>query len=406
MSRFIGILGLVILLGIAYLLSNNKKAINWKLVGIGITLQVTFALLILKVPVGRRVFESLGGLITKLLDFTKEGTTFLFGGLIDPTKSGVIFAFQILPTIIFFSAFMSILYYLGIMQAIISVLAKGIAKLLGTSGAETLSAVGNIFLGQTEAPLLIKPFIKSMTKSELLTIMIGGMATVAGGVMAGYVAMGISASHLLAASIMAAPAGLIVSKIIFPETETPATKGKIEFELEATNSNLIDAAATGASEGLSLALNVGAMLLAFIALIAFVNSLIAWVGGLFGADFLSLGWILGRLFSPLAYVMGIPSQDIIKAGELIGQKVVLNEFVAYANLAPMIKAGVLSEKATVILTYALCGFANISSIGIQIGGIGGLAPERRSEIAQLGIRALIGGLITTCMTGTIAGLLL
>lgn len=406
MSRFIGILGLVILLGIAYLLSNNKKAINWKLVGIGVTLQVTFALLILKVPVGRRVFESLGGLITKLLDFTKEGTTFLFGGLIDPTKSGVIFAFQILPTIIFFSAFMSILYYLGVMQAIISVLAKGIAKLLGTSGAETLSAVGNIFLGQTEAPLLIKPFIKSMTKSELLTIMIGGMATVAGGVMAGYVAMGISASHLLAASIMAAPAGLIVSKIIFPETETPATKGKIEFELEATNSNLIDAAATGASEGLSLALNVGAMLLAFIALIAFVNSLIAWVGGLFGADFLSLGWILGRFFSPLAYVMGIPSQDIIKAGELIGQKVVLNEFVAYANLAPMIKAGVLSEKATVILTYALCGFANISSIGIQIGGIGGLAPERRSEIAQLGIRALIGGLITTCMTGTIAGLLL
>ncbi|QGU95917.1 NupC/NupG family nucleoside CNT transporter [Clostridium bovifaecis] len=406
MSRFIGILGLIILLGIAYLLSNNKKAINWKLVGIGITLQVTFALLILKVPVGRRIFESLGGLITKLLDFTKEGTTFLFGGLIDPSKSGVIFAFQILPTIIFFSAFMSILYYLGVMQAIISVLAKGIAKLLGTSGAETLSAVGNIFLGQTEAPLLIKPFIKKMTKSELLTIMIGGMATVAGGVMAGYVAMGISASHLLAASIMAAPAGLIVSKIIFPETETPATKGKIEFELEATNSNIIDAAATGASEGLSLALNVGAMLLAFIALIAFVNSLIAWIGGLFGADFLSLGWILGRLFSPLAYVMGIPSQDVIKAGELIGQKVVLNEFVAYANLAPMIKAGALSQKAAVILTYALCGFANISSIGIQIGGIGGLAPERRSEIAQLGIRALIGGLITTCMTGTIAGLLL
>ncbi|WP_097026410.1 NupC/NupG family nucleoside CNT transporter [Clostridium peptidivorans] len=406
MSRFIGILGLIILLGIAYLLSNNKKAINWKLVGIGISLQVTFAILILKVPAGRKVFESAGGLVTKLLDFTREGSSFLFGDLVATNKFGSIFAFQVLPTIIFFSAFMSILYYLGVMQVIISVLAKGIAKLLGTSGAETLSAVGNIFLGQTEAPLLIKPFIKSMTKSELLTIMIGGMATVAGGVMAGYVAMGINASHLLAASIMAAPAGLIVSKIIFPETETPATKGETNLELEVTNSNVIDAAATGASEGLSLALNVGAMLLAFIALIAFINSIIAWVGGLLGADFLSLGWILGRAFSPLAYVMGIPAQDIIKSGELIGQKVVLNEFVAYANLATMIKAGALSDKATVILTYALCGFANISSIGIQIGGIGGLAPERRAEIAELGVKALIGGLITTCMTGTIAGILL
>lgn len=406
MSRFIGILGLIVLLGIAYLLSNNKKAINWKLVGIGISLQVTFAILILKVPAGRKVFESIGGLVTKLLDFTREGSAFLFGDLVATNKFGSIFAFQVLPTIIFFSAFMSILYYLGVMQVIISVLAKGIAKLLGTSGAETLSAVGNIFLGQTEAPLLIKPFIKSMTKSELLTIMIGGMATVAGGVMAGYVAMGINASHLLAASIMAAPAGLIVSKIIFPETETPATKGETNLQLEVTHSNVIDAAATGASEGLSLALNVGAMLLAFIALIAFINSIIAWLGGLLGADFLSLGWILGRVFSPLAYLMGIPAQDIIKSGELIGQKVVLNEFVAYANLATMIKAGALSDKATVILTYALCGFANISSIGIQIGGIGGLAPERRAEIAELGVKALIGGLITTCMTGTIAGILL
>lgn len=406
MSKFVGILGLIILLGIAYLLSNNKKAINWKLVGIGVSLQIIFALLILKVPAGRIVFEYVGGLVSKLLEFTGDGAAFLFGDLVNSNKFGSIFAFQVLPTIVFFSAFMSILYYLGIMQAIISLLAKGIAKMLGTSGAETLSAVGNIFLGQTEAPLLIKPFIKSMTKSELLTIMVGGMATVSGGVMAGYVAMGISASHLLVASIMAAPAGLIVSKIIFPETEEPATKGKIELDLEATNSNIIDAAATGASEGLSLALNVGAMLLAFIALIAFINSLIGWVGGLFGADFLSLGWILGRLFAPLAYVMGIPSVDIIKAGELIGQKVVLNEFVAYANLAPMIKGGALTQKGATILTYALCGFANISSIGIQIGGIGGLAPERRSEIAELGVKALIGGLITTCMTGTIAGLLM
>lgn len=406
MNRYIGVLGLIILLGIAYLLSSNKKAINWKLVGIGISLQIIFALLILKVPAGRGVFEYIGGFVTKLLDFTMEGSAFLFGDLVNANKFGSIFAFQVLPTIIFFSAFMSILYYLGVMQFIISLLAKGIAKLLGTSGAETLSAVGNIFLGQTEAPLLVKPFIRTMTKSELLTVMLGGMATVAGGVMAGYVAMGINASHLLAASIMAAPGGLIVSKIIFPETETPVTKGETKTEMKINNSNVIDAAASGASEGLSLALNVGAMLLVFIALIAFINSIIGWIGGLFGADFLSLGWILGRIFSPLAYVMGIPGQDIVKAGELIGQKVVLNEFVAYANLAPIIKAGGLTEKGATILTYALCGFANISSIGIQIGGIGGLAPERRSEIAELGVKALIGGVITTCMTGTIAGLLM
>lgn len=406
MNRLIGLMGLGIILLIAYLLSNNKKKINWKLVAIGIGLQVVFGILILKFPPGRVAFEAVGGVIDKLLDFTREGSAFLFGDLVNSNKMGVIFAFQILPTIVFFSAFMSILYYLGVMQLIISILAKGIARLLGTSGAETLSAVGNIFLGQTEAPLLIKPFIRKMTKSELLTIMIGGMATVAGGVMAGYVAMGVSASYLLAASIMAAPGGLIISKIIFPETETPATKDKLDMELESQSSNIIDAAATGASEGLSLALNVGAMLLAFIALIAVVNSLIGWVGGIFGFTNLSLGWILGRVFAPLAFVMGIPTQDIITAGDLFGTKVVLNEFVAYARFAPMIKSGALHPKTVVILTYALCGFANISSIGIQIAGIGGLAKERRQEIAELGVKALIGGLLTTCMTGTIAGILM
>ncbi|AWZ49259.1 NupC/NupG family nucleoside CNT transporter [Clostridiaceae bacterium 14S0207] len=405
MSRFIGLLGIIVIIGIAYLLSDNKKKINWKLVGIGIGLQVLFALIILKVPLGRIVFQSVGSVIDSLLAFTNEGSKFLFGPLVTSDSLGMIFAFKILPTIVFFSAFMSILYYLGIMQFIISILAKGIAKLLGTSGAETLSAVGNIFLGQTEAPLLIKPFIKGMTKSELLTIMVGGMATVAGGVMAGYVAMGVDAANLLAASIMAAPGGLIISKIICPQDEVPETNGSVKIEIKSECSNIVDAAATGASEGLSLALNVGAMLLAFIALIALVNSVIGVIGVRIGMPSLDLGWILGRIFAPLAYVMGIPQQDIIQAGNLFGTKVVLNEFVAYANFAPLIKSHALHPKTILILTYALCGFANISSIGIQIGGIGGLAPEKRKDIAKLGLKAMIGGLLTTCLTGTIAGIL-
>ncbi|KGN01673.1 Na+ dependent nucleoside transporter domain-containing protein [Clostridium novyi A str. 4570] len=404
MNRFVGLLGVAVILLIAYLLSNDKKKIDWKLVAISIGLQVVFALLILKFPPGRMAFEFVGNLINKLLDFTKEGSIFLFGDLANSQKFGVIFSFQILPTIVFFSAFMSILYHLGIMQAIISVLAKGIAKLLGTSGAETLSAVGNIFLGQTEAPLLIKPFIKGMTKSEIMTIMVGGMATVAGGVMAGYVAMGINASYLLAASIMAAPGGLMISKILYPQTEKTETGGDVKIDIEVQSSNVVDAASTGASEGLSLALNVGAMLLAFIALVALVNAIIAFFGGLFGMPQLSLGWILGRVFSPLAFVMGIPTQDILTAGNLFGTKVVLNEFVAYAEFAKIMNT--LNPKTVMILTYALCGFANISSIGIQIGGIGGLAPEKRKDIAGLGVKALIGGLLTTCLTGTIAGILM
>lgn len=405
MDRFIGLIGIVVIIGIAYLFSDNRKKINWKLVLTGLGLQIVFALIILKVPFGRSFFEGASSVITKILDFTLEGSSFLFGNLLDQETFGMIFALQVLPTIIFFSSLMGILYYLGIMQAIVKFIAKWICKLLGTSGAETLSAVGNIFLGQTEAPLLVKPYIKGMTKSELTAIMVGGMATVAGGVMAGYVAMGVNAGHLLAASIMAAPAGLILAKILVPETEEPETKDISNISVEKTASNVVEAAANGASEGLSLALNVAAMLLAFVALIALLNYLLSLAGGIVGFPELNFQWILGKLFSPLAFVMGVPGSDLTAAGSLLGQKVMLNEFVAYSDLANYVSSGVLQEKTILIMTYALCGFANISSVAIQIGGIGGLAPEKKSTIAKLGFRALLGGALATCLTATIAGIL-
>ena len=405
MDRFIGILGVIVILGIAYLFSENKKKINWRLVATGLGLQIIFALIILKVPFGRKAFEAASGFITRILDFTAEGTTFLFGNLTDQATFGSIFALNVLPTIIFFSALMGILYYLGIMQAIVKFIAKGICKLLGTSGAETLSAVGNIFLGQTEAPLLVRPYISSMTKSEMTAIMVGGMATVAGGVMAGYVAMGINAGHLLAASIMAAPAGLVLAKMLVPETEEPETKDITNIEVEKTASNVVEAAANGASDGLMLALNVAAMLLAFVALIALFNYLIGLVGGLFGFPELSLNWILGKLFSPLAFVMGVPTGDLSAAGSLLGQKVMINEFVAYSDLSALSSSGVLQEKIILIMTYALCGFANISSVAIQIGGIGAMAPNKKGTIAKLGFKALLGGALATCLTATIAGIL-
>ena len=405
MDRFIGILGVIVILGIAYLFSENKKKINWRLVATGLGLQIIFALIILKVPFGRKVFEAASGFITRILDFTAEGTTFLFGNLTDQATFGSIFALNVLPTIIFFSALMGILYYLGIMQSIVKFIAKGICKLLGTSGAETLSAVGNIFLGQTEAPLLVRPYISSMTKSEITAIMVGGMATVAGGVMAGYVAMGINAGHLLAASIMAAPAGLVLAKMLVPETEEPETKDITNIEVEKTASNVVEAAANGASDGLMLALNVAAMLLAFVALIALFNYLIGLVGGLFGFPEISLNWILGKLFSPLAFVMGVPTGDLSAAGSLLGQKVMINEFVAYSDLSALSASGVLQEKTILIMTYALCGFANISSVAIQIGGIGAMAPNKKGTIAKLGFKALLGGALATCLTATIAGIL-
>ena len=405
LERLIGIVGLVVLIFIAYLLSENKKRINWRLVISGMILQLIFAILILKVPAGQKVFIAASDVINSLLEFTKEGTRFLFGDLVNVDKFGFIFALQVLPTIIFFSALMGILYYLGIMQFIISIIAKGLAKLLGTSGAETTSAVANIFLSQNEAPLVVKPYINKMTRSELLAIMTGGMATVAGSVMAGYVAMGVNAGHLLAASIMAAPAGLVFAKILVPETEEAVTKNGVDIKSENQSSGIIEAAAIGAGEGLQIALGVGGMLLAFIALIALANALLSWVGSFFGAPYITINWVFGRLFAPIAYVMGVPAVDVVAAGDLLGQKTVLNEFVAYSSLSGLIKEGSLQPKTIVMLTYALCGFANFSSIAVQIGSIGAIAPERRGDVAKLGLKALVGGALSAFMTATIAGIL-
>lgn len=408
MDRFTGILGLISILGVAYLFSENRKKINWRLVGTGLVLQVLFALFVLKTSIGQDIFNGFNGVIMKLLSFTNEGTNFLFGPLSNGSgaiPAGSVFVFNVLPTMIFFSSLMSVLYHLGVMQFIIKFISKGLAKLLKTSGAETLSAVGNIFLGQTEAPLLIKPYIAKMTRSEIMAIMVGGMATVAGGVMAGYVAMGVNAGMLLAASIMAAPAGLLLAKMLVPETEEPETKAGTEVKLESTSSSVIEAAANGASEGLGLALNVGAMLLAFIALIALINALLAWVGTLVGMDYLSLYWVLGKVFTPIAWLIGVPAQDLSTAGSLLGQKIAINEFVAYSELGVNIANHTLQPKTIMILSYALCGFANFSSIAIQIAGIGGLAPERKGTIAKLGFKALLGGVLATFMTASIAGIL-
>ena len=430
-----GLFGLVTLLGIAWLFSSNRQAIDWRLVLTGVTLQILFAMLVLLVPGGRDVFDTLGGVFVKLLDFTREGSGFIFGDLARAEKFGVIFAVQVLPTIIFFAALMGVLYHLGVMQAIVKGLAWAITRVMKVSGAETTSVCASIFIGQTEAPLTVRPYISRMTQSELLTVMIGGMAHIAGGVLAAYVAMlggtdpvqqAFYAKHLLTASVMAAPATIVIAKLLVPETGDPLTRGQVRMEVERSTTGVIDAAASGAGDGLKLALNVGAMLLAFVALIALINSPLQWLGGLPWGDSgvtingwlsdmsgrpidLSLQVILGYVLSPIAWIIGVPWQDATVVGSLIGQKVVLNEFVAYIGLADIINGRVegvaLSAQGTLIATYALCGFANFASIAIQIGGIGGLAPERRGDIARFGMRAVLGGSLATFMTATIAGVL-
>ncbi len=434
-ARLIGLLGLGTMIGIAWLLSNNRSRINWRLVATGVGLQAVFGVLVLKTGVGQALFRGANAVFGRLLGFTTEGAAFIFGNLargnnvpvgtttgtnpaFDPLSSsgmwadvGAFFAFNVLPTIIFFSALMSVLYYLGIMQRIVHGLAWVIQRALGTSGAETLSAAGNIFVGQTEAPLLIKPFVGRMTNSELNTVMVGGFATIAGGVMAAYVGF-LSpffpdiAGHLLTASVMNAPAALLISKILVPEIGEPVTRGNVKIEIERTDANVIEAAASGAGQGLQLALNVGAMLLAFIALIAMLNFIVGGVAGMVGIENLTLERIFGWALAPLAWLMGVPWADAGTVGSLIGVKTVVNEFVAYAQLAGIMSGDTLSPRGTVIATYALLGFANFSSIAIQIGGIGGIAPERRSDLARLGLKAMIGGNLAAFMSASLAGMLL
>lgn len=413
MGNLNALIGIPVLLGICVALSNNRKKINWKLVGFGISLQAFFAYLILKTPGGRWLFGQLNDAVLRILSFTEAGSSFVFGNLVSDQKTfGFIFAFNVLPTIVFFSAFMAILYHLGIMQKIVYVIALFMQKTMGTSGAESLSAAANIFVGQTEAPLVIKPYIDEMTKSELLCVMTGGMATIAGGVMAGYVGMlkdtipGI-AGYLMAASCMAAPAALTLSKILMPEEETPVTSGKLELKTETIDSNVIDACARGCSEGMGLAINVAAMLIGFTAMIAMVGFFWESIAGVLGiTQYNTLDSVIGLLLSPFAWLIGVPNADINIAGALIGKKIILNEFVAYAELQTALNNPeiMMNPKTQMLLSYALCGFANFSSIGIQIAGIGGLAPNRRSELAQLALRALLGGAFASFMTASIAGL--
>lgn len=436
-QRLVGLLGIAAILGIAWLLSSDRKRVPWRLVGFGILLQLVFAVLVLRTTIGHAVFDLANQVFVGLLGFTREGATFLFGNLVSQNvpvgipvagagppdaapitageawaSTGAFFAFSVLPTIVFFSTLMSIAYHLGVMQRIVSAIAWIMRRTMKTSGAETLSVAGNIFVGHTESPLLIRPFVPGLTRSELNTVMIGGFATVAGGVMAGYVGT-LSpyfpdiAGHLLTASVMNAPAAILISKILLPESDTPVTAGSMPIQVEKEAVNIIDAAAGGASQGLKLAANVGAMLLSFIALIAMVNFGIGAVGGWFGIDGLSLQKIFGYLLAPLAWLMGVPGDDALAVGSLIGVKTALNEFVAYVDLAGMIDAGVLtSQRSAVIATYALLGFANFSAIAIQIGGIGGMAPERRGDLSRLGLRAMVGGSLAAFLSACWAGILL
>lgn len=433
MGRWVSLLGLAGFIFCSYCLSEKRKQISWKLVTWGLVLQATLALAVLGIPVWgingplRFLFDGANQLVISLLAFTETGSRFLFGSLIDSEKSGFIFAFRVLPTIIFMSSLTAVLYYLNIMQKIISLIAWVMQKTMGISGAESLSTAANIFVGQTEAPLLIKPYVGSMTRSELFTVMVGGMATVAGGVMAAYVGLLKDlipdiAGHLITASVMSAPAALIIAKLMIPETIHPETLGKNpSTDQEMMDRNVIEAAARGAYEGLTLALNVAAMLLAFIALIAMINALFVHVGHWIGFDNwgqelvpqvirgnnpveLTFQVVLSWIFSPLAWLMGIPWSEARVAGALLGEKIVFNEFVAYLHLAEI--SSQLSERTVVIMSYALCGFANFASIAIQIGGIGGIAPTRKSDLAELGIRSVIGGSLAAFMTATIAGLLI
>jgi len=434
LGRLRSLFGLLTLLGLAWVFSVDRKNLAWRVILWGLGLQFLFALFILKTPIGAQIFDGINTVIISLLGFTVEGARFIFGDLVynnvpvglgvagsnapiqeipgQVARTGASFAFNVLPTIIFFSSLMTVLYHLGIMQWIVRGAAWVMQKTMRTSGAETLSAAGNIFVGQTEAPLLIRPFVEKMTMSELNAVMTGGFATVAGGVLAAFVGMLVAyfpdiAGHLMAASVMSAPAALVMAKLMYPEDGNPVTKGGMKLELERPDVNVIDAAARGASDGLGLALNVGAMLLAFIALISLLNAVIGLAGGLVGLDGLSLELILGWVLSPLAWLMGVPWVDAVTVGSLLGMKTVLNEFVAYLQLSSLLQSGAaLQPRSVVIAIYALSGFANFSSIAIQLGGIGPIAPSRRHDLFRLGFRAMVAGSLAAFMTATIAGMIL
>lgn len=427
-SLWKGVLGMCSLILIAFLFSSNKKAIDWKKVGIGLSIQLLIAIGVLKVAFIQKIFEFIGGIFIEILEYTKAGSEFLFSGMVgDVNTFGYIFAFQVLPTIIFFSALTSLLFYLGIIQRIVKILAMALSKVLGISGMESLSVAGNIFLGQTEAPLLIKAYLDKMNKSEMLLVMIGGMATVAGAVLAAYIGfLGggdktlelIFAKHLLAASVMAAPGAIVISKILYPQTETVNTD--VTVSQEKIGSNILDAIANGTTEGLRLAVNVGAMLLVFVAVIAMINGVLGWVGDITNLNLwiakhtayesFSLEAILGYLFAPLMWLIGVAVEDMALMGQLLGIKLAASEFVGYIQLAELKNVAnvthLSNNKSIIMATYMLCGFANFASIGIQIGGIGSLAPSQRKTLSEFGIKALIGGTIASLMSAAIAGMII
>jgi len=400
------VLGIVVLLVIAVLFSNNRKAINLRTVLGALAIQIGFAALILYVPYGRDALQATANGVSNVIAYGNEGINFVFGGLADPSNVGFIFAVKVLPIIVFFSGLISVLYYLGIMQVVIKVIGGALQAALGTSKAESMSAAANIFVGQTEAPLVVRPYIRNMTQSELFAIMAGGTASIAGSVMAGYAGKGGPLTYLIAASFMAAPAGLLFAKILFPQTEQFNDK-QPETDDSEKPTNVLEAMAGGASAGMQLALNVGAMLIAFVGLIALINGILGGVGGWFGYGDLTLQSIFGWIFKPLAYLIGVSWDESAIAGQMIGMKLAVNEFVGYLEFAKYLQpdtAVVLSEKTKAIITFALCGFANFSSIAILIGGLGGMAPNRRSDVARLGLKAVIAGTLANLMSATIAGL--
>ncbi|MDO1502519.1 nucleoside transporter C-terminal domain-containing protein [Winogradskyella maritima] len=426
-SLWRGVLGMISLIIIAFLFSSNRKAINWKTVGIGLAFQLIIAIGVLRVGFIKNIFEGIGQVFVNILDFTRAGSEFLFSGVMDVNSYGFIFAFQVLPTILFFSALTSVLFYLGIIQKVVKGMAWLLTKALQISGAESLSVAGNIFLGQTEAPLLIKAYLEKMNKSEILLVMIGGMATVAGAVLAAYIGfLGgddpalrlVYAKHLLAASVMAAPGAIVISKILYPQTEKINTD--VSVSQEKIGSNILDAIANGTTEGLKLAVNVGAMLLVFVAFIAMINGILGWVGDITSINewvlantpyqALSLEFLLGYLFAPLMWLIGVAAEDMALMGQLLGIKLAASEFVGYIQLAELKDASALIhlnyEKSIIMATYMLCGFANFASIGIQIGGIGSLAPGQRKTLSRFGIKALIGGTIASLISATIAGMII